>query len=170
VDSSATSGPHPAVRRFAVAAALWRVGEVPAPDVVAAAVDLVVAGLGGDAVDELAGVPAAHAVAEVPEHLGPVCRELGLPVVERETAQSLAAATAATCARLLAGELTEVEVADWVHRRYGHDGPDADAVALAELSDRYGILEYDASPTADVDAEVRAIAARLAPTLYRQST
>jgi hypothetical protein len=170
VDSSAAPGPHPAVRRLAVAAALWRVGEVPAADVVAAAVDLVVAGLGGEAVDELAGVPAARAVAEVPELLGPACHELGLPVVERETPQSLVVATAATCARLLAGELTEVAVASWVHRRHGHDGPDADAVALAELSDRYGILEYDESPTAEVDAAVRAIAARLAPRLYGPTT
>ncbi|MGW7253519.1 hypothetical protein [Streptomyces sp. NPDC054834] len=150
----------PAARQFQDRAVLWSIGEIRAADVVAGACDALVAGLDTPALRILAACTRAEADQDVPDLLPPALDELGLVFYPVGSVAGQEAAARALAARMLAGELTPRELAFRIHRRFGHGLPQAER--LAELDDEYDILEYGDRTSAQVDADVRSEALRLA--------
>jgi hypothetical protein len=141
-------------------AVLWRVGEIPAADVVTAACDALVAGLDTPALRILAACTRDEATYDVHDLLPPALRELGLAPAPAGRLATEEAAVRALARRLLAGEMTPAELTARVHLRFGHAQPLAARLAL--LDDEYGMLEHSDVTEAELDAEVRAEARRLA--------
>ncbi|MEU9304853.1 hypothetical protein [Streptomyces sp. NPDC048269] len=141
-------------------AALWSVGEIPASDVVSAACDALVAGLDSPGLRVLAACTRAEADYDVLDLLPVALDELGLVFYPVASEAGRIAAVRALARRMLAGELTPWELTFRIHQRYGHGLPLTER--LAELDDEYAILEYRDTAMAEVDAEVRAEARRLA--------
>ncbi|MFG3162257.1 hypothetical protein ACGFY8_20600 [Streptomyces sp. NPDC048232] len=139
-------------------AALWRMGEVGAADVVSSACDALVAGLDGPALRMLAACTRREADYDVPDLLPPALDELGLTLHPAGSRAAREAGVRALAARTLAGELTPRELAFRVHQRFGHDLPMTER--LAELDDEYDYLEYGDGTPAQVDADVLAEALR----------
>lgn len=140
--------------------ALWHVNDATSADVVLAACELVVAGVDGPAVGALAGASLKHAWEEVPPLMEDALRELGLDHHEHSSDGGREEGLRLMARRTLAGEMTPREFADWVHRRFSHDLPEAED--LAELDDTYDVLEYYPDLTAaDVDELVMAEVRRL---------
>ncbi|APU43496.1 hypothetical protein [Streptomyces sp. TN58] len=141
-------------------AALWRVGDISASEVVNSACDALVAGLDTPSLRILAACTRAEADYDVHDLLPPALAELGLTLhpASGETGQE--AAVRAIARRMLAGELQPWELTFRIHRRYGHELPLAER--LAELDDEYGMLEDGDEAVAQIDAEVTAEARRLA--------
>ncbi|MFC8067149.1 hypothetical protein [Streptomyces sp. NPDC057293] len=140
-------------------AALWRMGEVGAADVVSSACDALVAGLDGPALRMLAACTRREADYDVPDLLPPALDELGLTLHPAGSRAAREAGVRALAARTLAGELTPRELAFRIHQRFGHDLPLTER--LAELDDEYDYLEYGDGTPAQVDADVLAEALRL---------
>ncbi|MET7600249.1 hypothetical protein ACWERY_29035 [Streptomyces sp. NPDC004082] len=140
-------------------AALYGVGEVRAYEVVEAACAALVAGLDSPTLRMLAGCTRGEADYDVPELLPAVCEELSLVFSPRGSVAADEAAVRALARRLLAGTMTPWELTWQVHQRFGHQLPLAER--LAALDDEYGVLE-DGAAVAEVDAEVRAEARRVA--------
>ncbi|SES23623.1 hypothetical protein SAMN04487983_103754 [Streptomyces sp. yr375] len=149
-------------------AALWRMAEIDATDVVDAACEALVAGLDSPGLRILAGLTRAEAYYEVADLLPAVLEELGLvfPPLGSVTGQEASARAAAR--RLLAGELTPRAFTRHIYGCYGYELPLTRR--LAELDDEYDEYdEYDlldhAPETgrgkAELDAEVTAEAHRL---------
>lgn len=151
-------------------AALWRMGEIRASDVVDAACDALVAGLDTPGLRMLAACTRAEADYDVHDLLPAALDELGLaiPPVGSEGAQE--AAARALARRMLAGELTPREFTWRIHQRHGHELPLTQR--LAELDDEYDVLEYGDRTLDQVDAEVTAEARRLTaqPTVPAEPT
>ncbi|MFG2542630.1 hypothetical protein ACGFOM_09380 [Streptomyces sp. NPDC048594] len=140
-------------------AALWRMGEVGAADVVSSACDALVAGLDGPALRMLAACTRREADYDVPDLLPPALDELGLTLHPAGSRAAREAGVRALAARTLAGELTPRELAFRIHQRFGHDLPMTER--LAALDDEYDYLEYGDGTPAQVDADVLAEALRL---------
>ncbi|MEU6448570.1 hypothetical protein [Streptomyces sp. NPDC046979] len=140
-------------------AALWRMGEVGAADVVSSACDALVAGLDGPALRMLAACTRREADYDVPDLLPPALDELGLTLHPAGSRAAREAGVRALAARTLAGELTPRELAFRIHQRFGHDLPLAER--LAALDDEYDYLEYGEGTPAQVDADVLAEALRI---------
>ncbi|MFJ3660299.1 hypothetical protein ACIPPM_07495 [Streptomyces sp. NPDC090119] len=141
-------------------AALWSAGDVRASDVVDAACSALVAGLDTPGLRILAACTRAEADYDVPHLLPEALDELGLTFYPFADEAGQEAAARALARRVLAGELTPREFAFRMHQRHGHEP--ALTERLAELDDKYGILEYGDRAVAQVDAEVTAEARRLA--------
>ncbi|MEJ8646293.1 hypothetical protein WKI68_43680 [Streptomyces sp. MS1.HAVA.3] len=142
-------------------AALWRVGEGCATDVVSAACDALVAGLDSPALRILAACTRAEAGYDVHDLLPPALDELGLTLHPAGSEAGEEAAVRALARRMLAGELAPWDLTHRVHYRYGHDL--ALTARLAELDDEYGMLEAERGDRAvdEVSAAVAAEARRL---------
>ncbi|MGL4831933.1 MAG: hypothetical protein ACRCWS_05045 [Propionibacteriaceae bacterium] len=68
--------------------------------------------------------------------------------------------TAQTSIRLwLAGELTDTQLAEWVHNIVGHTGPD-EFQGLVEAHDMFGSLDYIDETEADIHQQIQACAQR----------
>ncbi len=144
------------VEEFRDAVGLWLVREKPATGVVLAACDLLVAGLGGEAVARLAALTRREADIELPILLPEVMRELGLPHHGRGTTGGREEGLRAMAARALSGELTPRELTKWSHRVFGHE---EEGWRLSELDDAYDVQAVDSDE--ELDAEVLAEARRL---------
>ncbi|MDQ0404510.1 hypothetical protein ABVB69_04820 [Streptomyces sp. NPDC000349] len=140
-------------------AALWRMGEVGAVDVVSSACDALVAGLDSPALRMLAACTRREADYDVPDLLPPALDELGLTLHPAGSRAAREAGVRALAARTLAGELTPRELAFRIHQRFGHDLPLTER--LAALDDEYDYLEHGEGTPAQVDADVLAEALRL---------
>ncbi|KJS60070.1 hypothetical protein [Streptomyces rubellomurinus] len=155
------SSTEPAARELQERAALWTIGEVRAHEVVDAACDALVAGLGGPALWTLAACTRGEADCDVPEILPAALDELGLTFHPVGSEACREAAVRALANRTLAGRLTPRELASRIHLHFGHRLPLAER--LAELDDEYDLVHLGAGrAAAEVDAEVRAEALRLA--------
>ncbi|MER6564028.1 hypothetical protein ABT300_41175 [Streptomyces sp. NPDC001027] len=151
---------EPAARQLQDRAVLWRMGEICATDVVAAACDALVAGLDSPALRILAACTRAEADYDVPDLLPPALDELGLTFHPADSVAGQEAAARALVARMLAGELTPRQLAFRIHGRFGHELPMV--AAIANLDDDYDVSEYGGRTEAQIDAEVTAEAHRLA--------
>ncbi|MFE4634545.1 hypothetical protein ACFRJ1_14400 [Streptomyces sp. NPDC056773] len=140
-------------------AALWRVGELSASEVVDSACAALVAGLDTPHLRILAACTRAEAHYDVHDLLPPALAELGLTFHPAGGEAGQEAAVRALARRMLAGELEPWELTFRIHRRYGHELPLAER--LTELDDEYGMLEDGDEATAHIDAEVMAEAGRL---------
>ncbi|MFF8574783.1 hypothetical protein ACF06L_26545 [Streptomyces sp. NPDC015408] len=140
-------------------AALWRMGEVGAADVVSSACDALVAGLDSPALRILAACTRAEADYDVHDLLPPALDELGLTLYPADSRAAREAGVRALAARTLAGQLTPRELAFRIHQRFGHGLPMTER--LAELDDEYDFLEYGEGTPAQVDADVLAEALRI---------
>ncbi|MFF1907680.1 GNAT family N-acetyltransferase [Kitasatospora sp. NPDC058218] len=149
----------PAAVRLQDRALLRSIGELRAREVVEAACEALVAGLDTPALRMLAACTYGEAEACVADLLPPALAELGLVFHPLDSRSGEAAGLVALAGRLLTGELTPRELADAVHRRYGHESEAAET--LAQLDDDYGVLEYIHRTEGEVDAEVWAEARRL---------
>ncbi|MGW4897028.1 hypothetical protein ACWEQL_32925 [Kitasatospora sp. NPDC004240] len=140
-------------------AVLWSIGELDGPGIVGAACDALVAGLDTPGLRRLAACSRDEAPYDVPVLLPEALGELGLTYHPPggETGREAVARTLAR--RLLTGELSPRDLADRIHRRFGH-GLDL-AEPLAALADDYGILGYTDRTEAEIDADVLAEARRL---------
>lgn len=154
-------------------AALWRVGEIPASEVVSAACDALVAGLDTPSLRILAACTRAEADYDVHGLLPPALAELGLTFHPVASEAGQEAAVRALARRTLAGELTPWDFTFRIHERYGHEL--ALTERLAELDDEYGVLQYSVLEYSDrtvdqVNADVTAEARRLAahPTIVTE--
>lgn len=140
--------------------ALWYVGQRSAADIVYAACDLLVSGLDGPALRELAAVSVHHADDEVPGLLEPALRNVGLAYHSKGTTAANEAALTVMAAQVLAGALPPRDLTVWVHRTFGHATLEL-AERLSDLDDVYDELDWSDLTEADVDAQVRAEAQRL---------
>ncbi|MEU5788700.1 hypothetical protein ABZ754_13355 [Micromonospora purpureochromogenes] len=157
--------PREAISELHDAVVLWAVGYDSAGDVVRAACNALAAGVDGSSLAELAGVPLRQADTAVHEALPAALDELGLPYYAQDSRESEAAALKVLATRAVAGELSPRELADWTHRRFGHDRLPL-AEPLAALDDEYDMLGYgpvspSTTATAALDAEVLAEARRI---------
>ncbi|MFE0458587.1 hypothetical protein ACFW1A_04900 [Kitasatospora sp. NPDC058965] len=141
-------------------AALWSVGAAPAHEVVTAACDALVAGLDSPALVALASRTRSEADYDVPELLPVALEELGLTSYAPGSQAGEEAAVRALAKLLVSGELTPRELAFQAHQRFGHRLPPAER--LAELDDEYDTLGYSSRTLAQLDADVRSEAHRLA--------
>lgn len=146
------------IDEFRDAVGLWLVKEKPATGVVLAACDLLVAGLGGEAVARLAALTRLEADIEVPILLPEVMAELGLPHHRRGTVEGREEGLRAMARRVLSGELTPRELTKWAHRVFGHVEEGAD---LSKLDDVYDSLDGTDMSAADVDEQVLAEVRRI---------
>ncbi|WP_411104942.1 hypothetical protein [Streptomyces sp. cmx-4-9] len=142
-------------------AVLWRVGEIPASEVVNAACDALVAGLDSPGLRVLAACTAAEADYDVHYLLPEALDELGLVLHPAASEAGQEAAARALARRALACELKPWELTFRINQRYGHELPLT--ARLAELDDEYAFLEDGADEAvARINAEVIAEAHRLA--------
>ncbi|WP_353943418.1 hypothetical protein ABII15_18400 [Streptomyces sp. HUAS MG91] len=139
--------------------ALWRIGEIPAANVISAACDALVAGLDSPALRILAACTGSEADYDVHDLLPPALDELGLVLHPVDSLAAQEAAARALARRLLAGELTPSELTVRIHSRFGHELPLTQQLAL--LDDEYDTLEYSDTTEAEIDGEVIAEARRL---------
>jgi hypothetical protein len=165
--------PTPAAENLALAAmrdvvVFWNVGERSVADIIYAACDLLVAGIDGPALRELAAVPIDEIESEDSlrlEHLlefgvplSAALDELGLSFPPRYSDAAECEALSAMAARAVAGTITPAVLADWAHTTFSHDGAGG---RLSFLHDDYTLLDYNGNTTEDVDAEVMAEARRI---------
>jgi hypothetical protein len=138
----------------------WNVGERTVADIVYAACDLLVAGIDGPALRELAAVPvdAAESELEYGNALVAALDELGLRIPPRHSDAAKCDALSAMAAHAHAGTITPYVLADWAHTTFSHDGA---GDRLSFLHDDYTLLDYNGNTTEDVDAEVMAEARRI---------
>ncbi len=146
---------------FRDTASLWMVRRASAEDVVRVACDLLVAGVDGPAMCELAAVSIRHADADLPLVLEPALREVGLPHHEPGSTGAQEAGLVVMCARVLANEVHPQSLTSWAHAEFGHGGIDL-AQGLVTLDDSYDMADVTGADTGELDAEVRAEALRVA--------
>jgi hypothetical protein len=142
------------------AVALWYVDQQTAADIVFAACDLLVSGIDGTALRELAAIEIRCADTEVHAVLEAVLDELGLPNHPRESEAAQRAALAAMAARVLSSTIAPRDFTSWVHQQFGHDSLDL-AEHLAHLDDVYDVNEVTGEPCEEVDVEVMTEARRI---------
>jgi len=155
--------PTPAAQNMALAAmrdvvVFWNVGERSVADIVYAACDLLVAGIDGPALRELAAVSVDEIEYELGDPLSAALDELGLSFPPRYSDAAECEALSAMAARALAGTITPAVLADWAHTTFSHYGAGRH---LSFLCDDYTLLDYNGNTTEDVDAEVMAEARRI---------
>lgn len=155
--------PTPAAQNMALAAmrdvvVFWNVGERSVADIVYAACDLLVAGIDGPALRELAAVSVDEIEYELGDPLSAALDELGLSFPPRYSDAAECEALSAMAARALAGTITPAVRADWAHTTFSHYGAGRH---LSFLCDDYTLLDYNGNTTEDVDAEVMAEARRI---------
>ena len=155
--------PTPAAQNMALAAmrdvvVFWNVGERSVADIVYAACDLLVAGIDGPALRELAAVSVDEIEYELGDPLSAALDELGLSFPPRYSDAAECEALSAMAARALAGTITPAVLADWAHTTFSHYGAGR---YLSFLYDDYTLLDYNGNTTEDVDAEVMAEARRI---------
>ncbi|WP_256122996.1 hypothetical protein [Streptomyces sp. LUP47B] len=150
--------------------ALWGMGEIRASEVVDAACDALVAGLGSPGLRILAACTRAEADYDIHDLLPAALDELRLTFFPVAGEAGQEAAVRALARHMLAGKLTPGEFTFRIHQRYGHELSLTEW--LAELDDEYDILEYSDTTVDQVDAEVTAEARRLAnhPTIPAEPT
>ncbi|CAL9620222.1 hypothetical protein SUDANB120_05848 [Streptomyces sp. enrichment culture] len=141
-------------------AALWSVGEVPASDVVDAACDALVAGLDAPGLRILAACTRTEAYYDVLDLLPPALDGLGLVFYPFGSPEGVEPAARALARRVLAGGLAPWKLTFWSHKRGKLELPLLQR--LAELDEQYALLGCSGGPVDEVDAEVTAIARRLA--------
>jgi hypothetical protein len=155
--------PTPAAQNMALAAmrdvvVFWNVGERSVADIVYAACDLLVAGIDGPALRELAAVSVDEIEYELGDPLSAALDELGLSFPPRYSDAAECEALSAMAPRALAGTITPAVLADWAHTTFSHYGAGRH---LSFLCDDYTLLDYNGNTTEDVDAEVMAEARRI---------
>ena len=133
-----------ATGRLSDAVALWRVGAAPASDVIAAAVDCLVADVDSPALRELAGESPHESQFILDPLIDQALDELGVDRVIAANPQR--AALAAVLKRYKRGELTAAAAAQWAHRNIGHQG-DAACQIFVDFDDMYGTVNYWGSYT-----------------------
>lgn len=147
-----------AIAAFRDVVVFWNVGERRTVDIVTAACDLLVAGVDGPALRELAAVSISELESEIAEPLQAALAELGLTVPAQHSDAARIEALEAMAARTISGRITAAELADWAHSTFSHAGVGR---RLSFLSDDYNLLEYNGNTRADVDAQVVAEAQRI---------
>jgi hypothetical protein len=148
--------------------ALWYVGHRTAADLVYSACDLLLAGLDGPALRELAAVSIDQAEIEVPDLLEAALQDVGLPY--HTNANSVAAQQAgltAVARQTLSDALTPRDLAAWAHATFGHQVEFA--ASLAEFDDIYDTVEYTDTTREEVDAQVIAEARRIVDSTLDES-
>lgn len=136
---------------------LWQMRRATAENVVRAACDLLVAGVDGPAMCELAAVSIRYADEEMPPLLEAALNEVGLTYHEPGSTGAHEAALVVMCARVLANEVHPRSLTSWAHVEFGHDGIDL-AQGLVDLDDTYDCYGTIAS---GIDAAVRVEARRV---------
>lgn len=148
-----------AAAKLEQAAALWSLDPSDATEVVLAACDALVAGLDTPSLRMLAAVSirelrgSGHQIAEV---LQAALEELAIDYRPPGSVAGREAAVRAMAARLLNGDVSPRELTTWAHRKFGHELPLAEPLAV--LDDVYDTLPYTDDSVDDVDAEVHAAA------------
>jgi hypothetical protein len=137
-----------ATGRLSDAVALWRVGAAPASDVVAAAVDCLVADVDSPALRELAGESPRESRSILDPLVDQALDELGADRVIVANPQR--AALTAVLKRYKCGELTAAAAAQWAHRYFGHNGDDACQI-FVDFDDMYDTVNYASYTVADLD-------------------
>lgn len=156
---------HTPAREVRIRTAVWSVSEAGSHEVVDSAAEALAAGLDGPTLRQLAACTRAEADYDVPELLPVALGELGFDWHPPGSEAALETAARALAALVLTGELTPGQFAFCVHQRCGHALPLTER--LARLDDEYCMGEYSRCTAlrldAEVTAEARRLAARLAP-------
>jgi hypothetical protein len=153
-------GQDVALAAFRHTVALWYVDQKTAADVVFAACDLLVSGVDGTTLRELAAIEIGCADTEVHAVLEAVLDELGLPNHPRESEAAQRAALVAMSSQVVSSAIAPRELTAWVHALFGHQGLDL-AEHLADLDDVYDLREFAGDACDVVDADVIAEARRI---------
>ncbi|MDC7122861.1 hypothetical protein OMK64_15100 [Cellulomonas fimi] len=137
------------------AVALWEIRSPRAADeVIAAAVDALVAGVDSPSLRELAGVPASADYWTLRPLVEATLGELRIPYPGPGREDLEIAATRVMCARLLEGSLTARDLGAWAHSTIGHEGASR-LQPFVELDDIYDLSDDDAAVEALEDAARR---------------
>ena len=124
-----------------------------------AATRALVAGADGSALAELAGLPRTENPFVVDDLIERVADELGLHEGLRGSPQEIAVRR--MCRAVLAGQMTERELSQWVHTEFHHESESDPLDLLAELDDDYDQAEYSKAGTADVERRIREVAEQI---------
>jgi hypothetical protein len=142
-----------ALVRMQEAAALWSVGQVTAAGLVTLACELLVVGFGGMNLAVLAGVHARNADEEVPDLLEAAPDDVGLSHYPAGSDAGLEATVRIMASHVLAGLMSPMDLATWVHSTMGHDRLPI-TEHLVDLDDMYDILDYTDMTEEDLDNEI----------------
>ncbi len=149
-----------ALRRFVYTAALWRFAQIPATDVVDAAVQALVHGVESPSIVRIACLIEAEAESELGDHLNDL-GDLGLDLLASGHADTEVMAAAALCRRHLRDGTDPQALTNRVHRIFGHDCHPL-IEALSNLDDRFDILDYVPDPSrATLEADTQTAANNL---------
>lgn len=133
------------------AVALWAVGPTSgAQDVIAAAVDALVAGVDSPSLRELAGLSAKDDYWTLRPLVEATLDELDISHPGPDSDETQVAAARVMCRRLLRGDLTAREFVIWAHGTVGHDGA-ARLQPIVELDDGYDICGYTGETAEELD-------------------
>ena len=128
--------------------ALWRLGAVPASDVVDAAVECLVADVDSPALRELAGQSPSESRFILDPLIDQALDELGVDRLVLENPQR--AALTAVLRRHKRGELSAAAAGKWAHSYIGHLG-DARCQVFVDFDDMYETVNYASYTAADLD-------------------
>ena len=158
-----TAGRASAVADLERHALLWLVGQGDFEPVVRSACDLLVQGLDGEALVNLAGLSVHEDrwASGLDEAVTAALMEQARALPARDTDEAQVAVVRALGAEALAGRLHPRDLAAWAHRHIGHTGADL-AQPLVDLDDRYDLAEYDEVPLNGLDSQVLAFCRELA--------
>ncbi len=147
--------PEDGRQALADAAGLWSVGGISPTAVIVLACDALAAGLDGQSLRELAGLPASPSTSlyDVEDLLAPALEGLGIPHFERGSAAGEIAAARVYATRCVGVKLGPRELAEWMHRTFQHGQNDMLERFLG-LDDEYDILKYTGRSREQVDQSV----------------
>jgi hypothetical protein len=150
-----------ATRPLVDAVALWEVSPtIGADEVIAAAVDALVAGVDSPSLRELAGISAKESYWTVRPLVVATFDELEIPYPGPGRDEIEIAAACVMCQRLLDGRLTARDLAIWAHRTIGHEGA-ARLRPIAVLDDVYDVSGCDGDTAEELEVVARAAAKSL---------
>ncbi|HEY3545991.1 MAG TPA: hypothetical protein VGK17_07845, partial [Propionicimonas sp.] len=148
-----------AVQSFVDAVSIWRLTDGAVGDIIDAATDCLVEGIGTPSLSILAGESARESRFVLEPMIEDAVRELGRGELLDADAQR--AALGAMLRRFRAGTISARDLARWAHRHIGHDG-EPDCQIFVELDDIWDEADcFDAS-----DADLNAWMAREADAFW----
>ncbi|MFJ3957144.1 hypothetical protein [Arthrobacter sp. NPDC090010] len=138
--SGEPSGAAAAVLELITARALWLIRQDAAPLAIAAAARALAAGLDGEALRELAGVPRTIGTFELGDLIEASLTSLGVPASLMTEEDSLVLGANHYARQVIGGRLATREFTAWAHSVIGHGGPEI-AQEIVELDDHLDGLE-----------------------------
>lgn len=155
------SGPAGARLRFGDVLALYDIGLVDGAGIVDAAVQLLVDGIGGDAVVALACVvaPSRASRSDVDDLVVAAREELGMARLDED--QALIRAASPVVRRWMRGELTDRQLTSWAHAVITHYRGSRVIQELVYADDRLDTIEYSTDTAETIHEDLVRIAAEM---------